>query len=105
MEDKAWMFHHPLADFFTMMGADMIAHEMNRLHRVANLRRHLFQQGGEKPLGPLADDGPLPTHGLSHVGLGVSSDQQQNDFPPACQPCRKGGRSLSPFQGLVLFQG
>jgi hypothetical protein len=31
---------------------------------------------GEKPLGPLADDGLLRTNGLSHVGLGGPSDQQ-----------------------------
>jgi hypothetical protein len=64
-----------------------------------------IQTLGEKPLGPLADDGPLHTNSLSHVGWGVPSDQQQDDFPPACQPCRKGGRPLPPFQGLVLFRG
>lgn len=31
---------------------------------------------GEKPLGPLVDDGLLRTNGLSHVGLGGPSDQQ-----------------------------
>ena len=47
MKDKAWMFHQPFAYFFAMMCADMIAHEMNRLDVVANLRIQLFQKGDE----------------------------------------------------------
>ena len=47
MEDKAWMFHQPFAYFFTMMCADIIAHEMNRLNMVPNLCIQLFQKGDE----------------------------------------------------------
>src|ERR671915_226935 len=53
----------------------------------------------EKPLGPLADDSPLHTSRPPHIGLGVPSGQQQDDFPPACPPCSDGGRPLPPFQG------
>lgn len=47
MEDKAWMFRQPVAYFFTVMCADIIAHEMNRLDMVTNCRIQLFQKGDE----------------------------------------------------------
>ena len=47
MKDKAWMFHQPVEDFFAVMCADIIAHEMNRADVMVNLRIQLFQKGDE----------------------------------------------------------
>jgi hypothetical protein len=47
VNDKARVFHQPLADFFAVMRADIIAHEMNRLDVLVNLRVHLCKKGDE----------------------------------------------------------
>jgi hypothetical protein len=41
------MLDQPLPDFFAVMGADIIAYEMNRLDMGDNLRVQLFQKGDE----------------------------------------------------------
>ena len=45
----------------------------SRLGSTAGGVRAAIQALGEKPLGPLANDGPLHPNRLSHVGLGVPS--------------------------------
>jgi hypothetical protein len=47
VHNKAWVFHQPLADFFAVMRADIIAHEMNRRDVLVNLYVQLFQKGDE----------------------------------------------------------
>jgi hypothetical protein len=64
-----------------------------------------IQALGEKPPGPLADDGPLDANRLGHGGVGLASRQQQEDLPPTGQSGGDGGRPLPAFQGLALFRG
>ena len=47
VKGKARMLHQPFSDFFAMMRTDMIAHEMNRLDALVNLRVPLFKKGDE----------------------------------------------------------
>jgi hypothetical protein len=41
------MVHQPVEAFFAVMRADIIAHAMNRVDVVVNLRIQLFQKGDE----------------------------------------------------------
>jgi hypothetical protein len=67
--------------------------------------REAIQALRQTPLSPRADDGPLHTNRVRHIGVGGPRGQHQDDFPPAYQPCRHGGRSLPAFHGLRLFGG
>ncbi len=67
--------------------------------------REAIQPLGQKPSGPLPHDGALDANGLGHVGVGVPSSHEENDFPPAHQSGREGGRSLPAFQGVTLLSG
>ena len=58
VKDKAWMFRQPCAYCFARMGADMIAHEMNRLDMMTKCRISLFQQGDECLLTLTGGTGP-----------------------------------------------
>jgi hypothetical protein len=42
---QSWRLASPLPDFFAVMGADLIAHEMNRLERGDKRRVQLCQKG------------------------------------------------------------
>ena len=44
VKDKAWVFHQPVADFFAVMRADIIAHEMNRRRCVGQSPRPIVQE-------------------------------------------------------------
>ena len=47
VKGKARVFPQPFSDFFAMMRTDIIAHEMNRLDALVNLRVQLFKKGDE----------------------------------------------------------
>lgn len=59
----------------------------------------------QKALGPLADDRPLDPDHLSHVGLGVSRGQQEDDSPPPHEPSGNRGRTLPVLQGVAFLGG
>jgi hypothetical protein len=58
---------------------------------------------GEKPLGPVADHGPLHADRVRRRGLRGPCGQQKDTLPPAGHSCRHGGRTWPPFQRLPLF--
>jgi hypothetical protein len=61
MADNAWRLHPPCADGLTVLGADMIAHAMNRPEMMPNGRRHLCPNGAA--FRPTRTGGTVPQDG------------------------------------------
>ena len=111
MGDKAWMFHQPFASFLTVMCADMIAPEMNRRDKVANLHIELFQQGDEclltltgvtVPKGGARTGSEYRQYIQSPAAL-VFMRIATRDVPWLCRPRRRETRTR--LQGGVLING
>jgi hypothetical protein len=109
MEHKAWMFHQPFAYFLTVMWADLIAHEMNRLDMMTTCRIQLFQQGNEFLL--TRTGGPVPKDG-SRTGIQCRPYIQSpaalvfmfiavGNIPRLCGPRRRATRTR--LQGGLLL--
>src|SRR5215510_16027342 len=78
MHDEPRMFGEPLADFFAMMGADIVAHEVNRADRRVKLRVQCFQKGDEFPL-------PLPVITVP-IDLARAGVKGRKEVEGACAP-------------------
>jgi hypothetical protein len=68
---KAWMLGQPFSDFVPMMRADIVAHEMNGVDVLVNLRIQHFQKGDAFPLAL-----PLKTLPIDLARTGVKGRKE-----------------------------